>query len=90
VRPSQQIDETEDVHAATTSASVTRRESTGWTMQTRIDTEGRTLFSIYIGEVLVVKDEPNADVAVVSARHRLTKLRDSRSGTKEDLWQQNR
>ncbi len=57
-------------------------------MQTRTDETGRTLFSICIGDLLVVRDEPNADAAVESARRWLMQTDEGHCSAKEELWQQ--
>jgi len=40
----------------------------GWSIRSRIDEAGRTLYSIYIGNRLVVQDALNSDAAVIAAR----------------------
>ncbi|HET7771165.1 MAG TPA: hypothetical protein VFN74_20515 [Chloroflexota bacterium] len=40
----------------------------GWSLQSRTDELGRTRYSIYIGDRLVVRDALSTDAAVIAAR----------------------
>ena len=40
----------------------------GWSIESRTDDVGRTLYSIYIGDRLVVRDALDSDAAVIAAR----------------------
>ena len=42
--------------------------SGGWSIRSRTDEYGRTLYSIYIGDRLVVSDALSSDGAVIAAR----------------------
>lgn len=47
----------------------------GWSIQSREDRDGRTLYSIYIGSRLIVSDARSSDAAVLSARRKITSTR---------------
>ena len=51
-----------------TSASARDERGSGWSIRSRTDEAGRILFSIYIGDRLVVEDALNSDAAVIAAR----------------------
>ena len=40
----------------------------GWSIESRADEAGRTLYSIYIGDRLIVRDALDSDAAVSAAR----------------------
>ena len=49
----------------------------GWSIRSRTDEAGRTLYSIYIGNRLVVQDALNSDAAVIAARRWIQATRGS-------------
>ena len=54
--------------------------ASGWSIQSRTDEQGRTLYSIYIGERLVVRDALSSDGAVIAARKWVQSRQDSGRG----------
>ena len=42
--------------------------TSGWSIESRTDEIGRTLYSIFIGDRLVVQDALDSDAAVIAAR----------------------
>ncbi|MBI3970005.1 MAG: hypothetical protein HY332_01840 [Chloroflexi bacterium] len=54
----------------------------GWTIRTHVDAVGRTLYSLYIGDQLVVEAVPSPDEAVRAARYLVMKAQSERRLTK--------
>ena len=54
--------------------------SGGWSIRSRTDNDGRTLYSIYIGDRLVVSDALSTDGAVIAARKWVQSRQDSGRG----------
>jgi hypothetical protein len=51
--------------------------SGGWSIRSRTDDQGRTLYSIYIGDRMVVSDALSSDGAVIAARKWVQARQDS-------------
>ena len=49
----------------------------GWSIRSREDQDGRTLYSVYIGDRLIVSDALSSDAAVITARQWIAVARDA-------------
>ena len=52
----------------------------GWSISSRTGEDGRTLYSVYIGERLVVCDALSSDAAVIAARKWVQSRQDTGRG----------